>query len=89
MIHDTRYMIHDIVYNVWVFLDVTPEGVTCARLRLAHVTPSGVTSKNPHTLYTISCIMYLQLLSQLISKGKKRSRQEAECIYRQSFCHQI
>ena len=32
---------------------MTPEGVTCARLRLAHVTPSGVTSKNPHTLYTI------------------------------------
>ena len=35
---------------------MTPEGVTCARLRLAHVTPSGVTSKNPHTLYTISSI---------------------------------
>ena len=33
---------------------MTPEGVTCARLRLAHVTPSGVTSKNPHTLYTIT-----------------------------------
>ena len=42
-----------IVYNVWGFLDVTPEGVTCARLRLAHVTPSGVTSKNPHTLYCL------------------------------------
>ena len=35
---------------------MTPEGVTCARLRLAHVTPSGVTSKNPHTLYTITCL---------------------------------
>ena len=33
---------------------MTPEGVTCARLRLAHVTPSGVTSKNTHTLYTIT-----------------------------------
>ena len=28
-----------IVYNVWGFLDVTP---------------GGVTSKNPHTLYTIN-----------------------------------
>ena len=33
---------------------MTPGGVTCARLRLAHVTPPGVTSKNPHTLYTIT-----------------------------------
>ena len=32
---------------------MTPGGVTCARLRLAHVTPPGVTSQNPHTLYTI------------------------------------
>ena len=42
-----------IVYNVWGFLDVTPEGVTCARRSRAHVTPSGVTSKNPHTLYCL------------------------------------
>ena len=35
---------------------MTPGGVTCARLRLAHVTPPGVTSKNPHTLYTIQCV---------------------------------
>ena len=32
---------------------MTPGGVTCARLRLAHVTPPGVTSKNPTTLNTI------------------------------------
>ena len=42
-----------IVYNVWGFFDVTPEGVTCARRSRAHVTPSGVTSKNPHTLYCL------------------------------------
>ena len=24
--------------------------ITCARLRIAHVTPSGVTSQNPHTI---------------------------------------
>ena len=36
---------------------MTPEGVTCTRLRLAHVTPSGVTSKNPHTLYTIKSLL--------------------------------
>ena len=35
---------------------MTPGGVTCARLRLAHVTPPGVTSQNPHTLYTISSL---------------------------------
>ena len=30
-------MIHDIVYNVWGFLDVTPEGVTCARHQFCHM----------------------------------------------------
>ena len=30
-----------------------PEGVTCAWLRFAHVTPLGVTSQNPDTLYTV------------------------------------
>ena len=45
---------------------MTPGGVTCARLRLAHVTPPGVTSQNPHTLYTItliSCIKSLYISS--------------------------
>ena len=46
--------IHDyIVFNVVGFLDVTPGGVTCARRSRAHVTPPGVTSKNPHTLYCL------------------------------------
>ena len=36
---------------------MTPGGVTCARLRLAHVTPPGVTSQNPHTLYTIKVVV--------------------------------
>ena len=42
---------------------MTPGGVTCARLRLAHVTPPGVTSKNPHTLYTM--YLYVCLYSDL------------------------
>ena len=39
---------------------MTPGGVTCARLRLAHVTPPGVTSQNPHTLYTITVMKLIQ-----------------------------
>ena len=34
-------------YIVYGFLHVTPSGVTGARLRLAPVTPEGVTCKNP------------------------------------------
>ena len=32
---------HDIVYNVWGFLDVTPEGVTCARRILPRIGPGS------------------------------------------------
>ena len=36
-------------------------------LRLAHVTPSGVTSQNPHTLYTISLLERLVTLKTVKS----------------------
>ena len=47
---------------------MTPGGVTCARLRLAHVTPPGVTSKNPTTLNTISSAGLIDLRKALVRK---------------------
>ena len=62
--------------------------VTCARLHLAHVTPSGVTSQNPHTLYNIHVNLnsiYVSLQTSKTSRnlqiGQKLAAGKVELVW--------